>query len=244
MDRNWDLNYIEVEELKLRNEDPTKQAKCQIKSSHLALLSQEFKIEFKPIRTNIHNKKIIQFLSENFNENSKVILVAIHLCRRLSVRAIQLFNSTQNIYGFILAPCVTIKRRNNVRIGPIYNKTYNLWKDKSKHNNDINIEYLIKGITPYIVEENDNNDKDIHENKENEMKVNDDECCYHLTLMNNKQINGRNKKVINKFKLNQADIDKLTTCNNDYTQIHKEEQMFIAAEMCSDLHEMHEDKAV
>lgn len=235
LDRNWDLHFIEIEELKLRNQDPTKQAKCPIKSGHLALLSQEFKIELKPIRTDIHNKKIIQFLSQiNNDENCKIIFMAIHLCRRLSVRAIQLFNINKNIKGFILAPCcLPLAGSNNIKIGPIYNKTYNLWKSNNINNIDnINNQYLIKGII--------NNDDD---NKDDDDDDDESTCCYNLSLMSYKQIDERSKRMINKFKLSQNDINKLKKCNDDYNEISKQESMFITSQLCPRyLHDLDKNK--
>ena len=108
IDRNWDIDYMEMEEMKQqKNEDWRKKPKSPIKSAHLSLLSKEFGIEFVALRTNIHNDKIVQFLNgtEFAQKQSKIIFVAIHLCRRLSVRAIELFNVSQNICCLLLAPC-------------------------------------------------------------------------------------------------------------------------------------------
>lgn len=221
LDRNWDINYMEMEEMKARNQDYTKKPKCAIKSSHLQLLSKEFNVKFTPIRTNIHNEKIIEFLKEEFTENRKVLVMAIHLCRRLSARAIQIYNLSKTIHAFILAPCcLPLRGGYPVRIGPIWNKTYQLWSNKNKHNIDINNEYLM------------NNKDEI-----------DNDCCYHLALMSKKQICARNKKLIQKFKLNEEDVGKLNKCKNDnYMTINKDDEMFITAELMPEhLHQLNKD---
>ena len=59
---------------------------------------------------------MIRFL----NQFNYLIINAIHLCRRLSVRAIQLFNICNNIKSILLAPCcLPPKASKIIRIGPL-----------------------------------------------------------------------------------------------------------------------------
>merc|ERR1712228_892370 len=201
-DRNWDIDYMEIEEMKQNKQDWRKKPKSPIKSAHLSLISKEFGIELIALRTNIHNNKIVQFLNgKDFaQKQSKIIFVAIHLCRRLSVRAIELFNLSENIQFLLLAPCcLPLRGGQNIRIGPLWNKTYDLWSSEDKENVNVNDAYLVKGIAEYI-EEN-------QEEKEEKDKEKEGMCSYHLALMNAKQIRTRNKKLIKKERLNKEDIE-------------------------------------
>ena len=236
LDRNWDLHYLEVEEMKRSKRDPTKRPKCPIKSSYLSILSTEFDVEFVPIRTDIHNRKIIEFLSETVSGRCKAIFSAIHLCRRLSVRAIELFNSTPNIYAFLLAPCcLPLRGGNVVRIGPLWTKTRDLWSNEERMDIDVNDRYLVRGITPQLLQSADvdmDGDGDEVEEKENGNEQgmgNEDDCCFQMTLMSKKQIKSRGKKLNGKYKLNEHDEELLERCDGEYAQIDGDDPDY---EMC------------
>merc|ERR1711971_567436 len=69
------------------------------------------------------------------------------------------------------------------------------------------------------------------QNNEMEEAKEEQRCCYHLALMTSKQIKTRNKKTIDKVRLNESDIDKLNA-SDDHTKIDlNSQQMFIASEV-------------
>ena len=101
---------------KNKNEKQTNNISNLILNTHLSIISNDLEIELIPLRMNIFDPIMLRFV----NSFDNIIVNAIHLCRRLSVRTIELFNKSDNIKSILLAPCcLPPKASRIIRIGPL-----------------------------------------------------------------------------------------------------------------------------
>ena len=219
MDRNWDnLDYLEAEEMKEAKQDYAKRPKSPIKSDHLSIASMEFGIELVPIRCNIHHTKVYDFIT---GLGKECILLSIHLCRRLSVRAIKLFNGIKSIFAFLLAPCcLPLSGGLNVRIGPLWNKSLDLWQRQDQRYVDVNEEYL----------------DEIEFGGGDGMKASSSSHghSFQLVLLAQNEINERGKDLGNKYVLSDADIENLSRFKDDFAAMvidKKKDKILIVNEL-------------
>ena len=232
IDKNWDIAFVEAEAaaMRRRHEDPLKPAKCAIKSSFLPLLADALDIAMTPVRSNLHSEAMRQWVEQLA---CPCVFVCIHLCRRLSVRAIELFNAHPK-HALLLAPCcMPLRGGNVVRIGPLWSVSQALWRHAQRATLNVNrhFRYRFGG------------DGDAKDEEEEE-----DECCFRLALMSAKRMRARNKRLSDKLTLAEGDMERLFLCEDfardgdlDVRDVCNE--MFVAAELLpAHLHALREEK--